>query len=88
VSLRFRLWLSFAPLLLLLAAVGVWVVYSLGLVGDRIDGILRENYRSVEAIAGLNEAAERIDDSFQPNSLGDPEPRLCSTNTGSCIERT
>jgi signal transduction histidine kinase len=63
-SLRYRLWLSFAPLLLLLAGLGAGAVYALALVGDRIDGILRENYRSVDAMNGLNEAAERIDSAF------------------------
>jgi signal transduction histidine kinase len=63
--LRYRLWLSFAPLLLLLTALGVGYIFALGLVGDRIEAILRENYRSVEAMNGLNEAAERIDSSFQ-----------------------
>lgn len=64
-SLRYRLWLSFAPLVLLLAALGGGFVFELGLLGDRIEAILRENYRSVEAMNGLNEAAERIDSSFQ-----------------------
>lgn len=64
-SLRFRLWLLFAPLLLLLIALGAAFIYSLGLVGHRIEAILRENYRSVDAMTGLNEAAERIDSSFQ-----------------------
>lgn len=55
-SLRYRLWLSFAPLLLLLAAFGAEAVYAFNLVGDRIDRILEANYRSVEAMAGLNES--------------------------------
>jgi signal transduction histidine kinase len=69
-SLRFRLWLSFTPLLLLLAGLGAGAVYSLGVVGERIDGILRENYRSVDAMNGLNEALERIDSSFQFHLAG------------------
>src|SRR5439155_17740514 len=71
-SLRYRLWLLFAPLLVLLAALGVGFVYSLGVVGNRIEDILRENYRSVEAMTGLNEAAERIDSSFQFALAGRP----------------
>ncbi|MBN9524514.1 diguanylate cyclase, partial [bacterium] len=74
-SLRYRLWLSFAPLLALLAALGAGAVYALGVVGDRIDGILRENYRSVDAMAGLNEAAERIDSAFQFALAGRPGAR-------------
>jgi signal transduction histidine kinase len=54
-SLRFKLWLSFAPLLALLAILGGGLIVLLGRVGGRIDAILRENYRSVEAMDGLNE---------------------------------
>ena len=64
-SLRFRLWMLFAPLLVLLIALGAAFIYSLGLLGHHIEAILRENYRSVDAMTGLNEAAERIDSSFQ-----------------------
>ena len=74
-SLRYRLWLSFAPLLLLLAGLGGGLVYALGLVGGRVEAILRENYRSVEAMNGLNEAAERIDSSFQFAPAGKPGAR-------------
>jgi signal transduction histidine kinase len=74
-SLRYRLWLSFAPLLVLLAALGGGHVLALGLVGGRIEAILQENYRSVEAMNGLNEAAERIDSSFQFALAGRPGAR-------------
>ena len=74
-SLRFRLWLLFAPLLLLLIALGAAFIYSLGLVGHRIEAILRENYRSVHAMTGLNEAAERIDSSFQFALAGRPDAK-------------
>ena len=71
-SLRYRLWLSFAPLLLLLTALGAAYIESLRIVGNRIEAILRENYRSVEAMNGLVEAAERIDSSFQFALAGQP----------------
>ncbi len=74
-SLRYRLWLSFGPVLLLLTALGAGAVYALGLVGGRIDAILRENYRSVEAMTGLTEAVERIDSSFQFALAGRPRAR-------------
>ncbi|QJX00620.1 sensor histidine kinase [Frigoriglobus tundricola] len=74
-SLRYRLWLSFAPLVLLLTALGGGFIYSLGVVGNRIEAILRENYRSVDAMTGLNEAAERIDSSFQYALAGRPGAR-------------
>ena len=74
-SLRFRLWALFAPLLALVAALGAGFIYSLGVVGDRIDGILRENYRSVDAMTGMTEAAERIDSAFLLTLAGQPGGR-------------
>src|SRR4051794_18330145 len=64
-SLRSRIFLTLAPLLILLAilgSAGAWLLYHLG---GRIDVILRENYVSVVAMERLNEALERIDSSFQ-----------------------
>jgi signal transduction histidine kinase len=64
-TLRQRLLLTLVPVLCLLAAVGGTAIVLLRNVGDSIDRILRENYRSVIAMVGLNEALERIDSSFQ-----------------------
>jgi signal transduction histidine kinase len=64
-TLRSRIFLTLAPLLVLLAVLGgagAWLLYHLG---GRIDVILRENYASVIAMEQLNEALERIDSSFQ-----------------------
>src|SRR4051812_42429869 len=64
-SLRSRIFLTLAPLLVLLAilgSAGAWLLYHLG---GRIDVILRENYESVIAMERLTEALERIDSSFQ-----------------------
>jgi signal transduction histidine kinase len=64
-SLRSRIFLTLAPLLVLLAVLGsagAWLLYHLG---GRIDVILKENYESVIAMERLNEALERIDSSFQ-----------------------
>jgi signal transduction histidine kinase len=64
-SLRSRIFLTLAPLLVLLAVLGsagAWLLYHLG---GRINVILRENYESVIAMERLNEALERIDSSFQ-----------------------
>ncbi len=64
-SLRSRIFLTLAPLLVLLAVLGsagAWLLYDLG---GRIDVILRENYESVLAMQHLNEALERIDSSFE-----------------------
>src|SRR3954467_9619336 len=72
-SLRYRLWLSFAPLLILLTALGAAFIESLRVVGNRIEAILRENYRSVEAMSELGDAAERIDSAFQFALAGRPD---------------
>jgi signal transduction histidine kinase len=64
-SLRSRIFLTLAPLLVLLGilgSAGAWLLYHLG---GRIDVILKENYASVIAMERLNEALERIDSSFQ-----------------------
>jgi PAS domain S-box-containing protein len=57
--------LTLAPLLALIAGLGVAGVILLHQLGDRIDLILRENYDSVRAMFRLNEALERIDSAFQ-----------------------
>jgi signal transduction histidine kinase len=64
-SLRGRIWLTLAPLLVLLAALGGAGVVLLQRLGGRADLILRENYDSVRAMYRLNEALERIDSAYQ-----------------------
>ncbi len=64
-SLRRRILLTLAPLLILLAVLGGAGAVLLQHLGNRIDDILRENYVSVRAMEQLNEALERIDSSFQ-----------------------
>src|SRR6516165_11329759 len=64
-TLRQRIVLPLALLVCLLGVIGATGIFLLRQVGDRIEGILRENYVSVEAMVGLNEALERIDSSFQ-----------------------
>ncbi len=63
-SLRTRILLSLAPLVVLLAVLGAVGLRQLDRTGNRIDAILRENYASVRAMTRLNEALERIDSSF------------------------
>src|SRR5579859_1389734 len=64
-TLRQRIFLTLAPLLLLLAVLGTAGVFLLWTLGNRVNAILRENYDSVIAMERLNEALERIDSSFQ-----------------------
>lgn len=54
-SVRARILLTVAPLVLLVAAVGVGGVALLHNLGRRSEEILRENYRSVQYMAGLKE---------------------------------
>jgi PAS domain S-box-containing protein len=64
-TLRHRIFLTLVPLLLLLAVVGSAGVTLLLRLGNSINEILRENYKSVIAMERLNESLERIDSSFQ-----------------------
>src|SRR5262245_35956754 len=72
-TLRQRLLLPLAPSLLLLAILGGAGLALLDRVSKGIDLILRENYVSVVAMVGLNEALERIDSSFTFALLGGEE---------------
>jgi signal transduction histidine kinase len=64
-TLRARILLTLVPLLVLIAGLGGAGIFLLYWVSGSIDAILRENYESVIAMEGLNEALERIDSSFQ-----------------------
>src|SRR5262245_58904117 len=64
-TLRYRILLTVAPLILLLAGLGAAGAALLVRLGRLSDAILRENYDSVVAMNRLNEALERIDSSFQ-----------------------
>lgn len=63
-SLRWHIFLTLVPLLLLLIVLGGAGALLLLRLGGRIDAIMRENYRSVIYMELLNEALERIDSSF------------------------
>src|SRR5262245_10027791 len=63
-SLRWRILLTLVPMLLLVLVLGSVGAVLLHRLGNSIDAILRENYRSVIYMERLNEAVERIDSSF------------------------
>src|SRR5262245_28718488 len=71
--LRQRIFLTLAPLLLLLMVLGGAGVVLLYSLGNSAKKILRENYDSVLAMERLHEALERIDSSFQFALAGRPE---------------
>ena len=70
-GLRQKLILGFGVLLIILMALGVQSIIYLSRLGDSIDVILRENYRSVIACQQMKEGLERIDSGLLFTLLGD-----------------
>ena len=60
-SLRQKLALGFGGLLVVIAAIGIHSITRITALGQSIDVILRENYRSVVACQEMKEALERMD---------------------------
>jgi two-component system, NtrC family, sensor histidine kinase KinB len=60
-DLRQKLSLGFGGLLVIILFIGIQSILQLSRLGDSIDVILRENYRSVIACQEMKEALERID---------------------------
>jgi two-component system, NtrC family, sensor histidine kinase KinB len=60
-SLRQKISLGFGGLLIIILLIGIQSILQLSRLGDSIDVILRENYRSVIACQEMKEALERID---------------------------
>ena len=60
-SLRQKLALGFGGLLVIIAAIGIHNISRITALGQSIDVILRENYRSVVACQEMKEALERMD---------------------------
>ena len=60
-GLRQKLSLGFGGLLVIILVIGVQSIVHLTKLGESIDVILRENYRSVIACQKMKEALERID---------------------------
>jgi signal transduction histidine kinase len=70
-GLRQKLILGFGVLLVILLAIGVQSIIYLSRLGDSIDVILRENYRSVIACQQMKEGLEWIDRGLLFTLLGD-----------------
>ena len=60
-GLRQKISLGFGGLLIIILFIGIQSIIQLSRLGDSIDVILRENYRSVIACQEMKEALERID---------------------------
>lgn len=69
IPLRWHIFLTQIPLLLLVVILGSAGAVLLHSLGGSIDAILQENYRSVVYMKDLNEALERIDSSFHLDML-------------------
>jgi len=69
-GLRHKLALGFSGLLVIMAIIGVQSILNLTKLGESIDVILRENYKSVIACQQMKEALERIDSGLLFTLLG------------------
>jgi two-component system, NtrC family, sensor histidine kinase KinB len=69
-GIRQKLSLGFGGLLVIIVLIGLQSVTLLTELGDSVDVILRENYRSVIACQDMKEALERIDSGVLFRLLG------------------
>jgi NtrC-family two-component system sensor histidine kinase KinB len=60
-TLKTKLLIGLLPTLVILVTLGLWAIVMFYRLGNNIDVILRENYRSVLAAEGMKEAIERMD---------------------------
>jgi two-component system, NtrC family, sensor histidine kinase KinB len=60
-TLRTKMLIGVTPLLALMVGQGLWAITLFSRLGNNIDVILRENYRSVIAAQGMKESLERMD---------------------------
>ncbi len=72
-GIRGKLSLGFGGLLLIIMVIGVQSIRQLHSLGNSIDVILRENYRSVVACQQMKEAIERMDSGALFTLLGENE---------------
>lgn len=70
-GIRQKVILGFAGLLIIILVIGVQSILTLTGLGESIDVILRENYRSVIACQEMKEGLERIDSGLLFTLLGD-----------------
>jgi len=70
-GLRKKISLGFGGLLIIILVIGIQSILNLSKLGESIDVILKENYRSVTACQQMKEALERIDSGLLFTLLGD-----------------
>jgi NtrC-family two-component system sensor histidine kinase KinB len=68
-----RIFLGLAPLFVLLIATGAYAVTLFAKLGNQVDVILRENFRSVLAGQQMKESAERMDSALFFSLAGEEE---------------
>jgi signal transduction histidine kinase len=68
-----RIFLGLAPIFVLLVAMGVYAVSLFTKLGNSVDVILRENFRSVIAGQQMKETAERMDSALSFSLVGEEE---------------
>ena len=68
-----RILLGLTPLFILLVAIGAYAVSLFAKLGNSVDVILRENFRSVVAGQQMKEAAERMDSALFFSLAGEEE---------------
>jgi two-component system, NtrC family, sensor histidine kinase KinB len=73
-TLRTKLLIGVAPLVAIMVALGLWAVVMFSRLGNNIDKILKENYRSVLAAEGMKESIERVDSAYL-FAIGNEEER-------------
>ena len=70
-GLRKKISLGFGGLLIIILVIGIESILNLSRLGESIDVILKENYRSVIACQQMKEALERVDSGLLFTLLGD-----------------
>ena len=69
--MKLRIFIGLAPLFMLLVAMGAYAVLLFAKLGNSVDTILRENYRSVLAGQQMKESAERMDSALFFSLVGE-----------------
>ena len=81
-TLQAKLLIGLLPTLAILVALGLWAVIMFYRLGNNIDVILRENFRSVLAAEGMKEAIERMDSGLLFEVIERMDPAMRSRSTG------